>query len=469
MNAELIRQVKALNPIPGDAPMPTGMHPATAVLQEIDERMTGMQTQEKPSATRPTPMRPGRRMWMAAAAFAAVVLLGVVIALIPGGEPAPPATTGAPTTTTPATTSTTSTTIPTVVPPEERLSSFLAAIVSADAAEATQALGPAADAEFLIATGWIESADPCRPEDPESAEFFICEVTTGAEVGARIGDPTLTLVFEYDEASDTFLGWQITASQFEREYLYYGTVYDGEAFAAACPDPDFMLPLGRTQQCGSYLASIDDLAAAVRPAVESLDPNVTRINDVGAADTGVALQAGENRFDRAARPFSLFATQVDTVTVASSNVASTVLTAEDGTSIELVSPLLYAAPAVPLGADAVTAPVPLPGLGGFEPWVTDAAFATVVGQGEIELGTVTARFFEIEWTQTGAVMSITGRAAGDVVVEAGTVDRIYVIDHPVGLPLLVFVSPGPGGQDGANATAEAVLDGITVRTSPVYP
>lgn len=466
MNAELFHQVKALNPIPGDAAMPTGLHPATTVLQEIDERMTDMQTRERPSVIRPTPVQPRWRLRMAAAAFAAVVLLGVVLAVIPGGEPTPPATTGGPTTTAPATTSTT---IRTAVTPEERLSAFLAAIATADAAEATRLIGAAADAEFLVATGWIEAADSCQPEDPGSAEFFVCEVTTDAQVGARIGDPTLTLVFEYDEAADTFLGWQITASQFEREYIHYGTVYDGEAFAAACPDPDFMLGPGRTQQCGSYLASIDALAAAVQPAVEPLDPNVTRINDVVPPDTGVELQAGENRFDRAARPFSVFASQGDTVTVASSNIASTVLTAEDGTSIEFVSPLLYAAPAAPLGGEAVTAPVPLPGLGGFEPWITDAGFATVLEQGEIELGTITARFFDIEWTEAGAVMSVPGRLSGDKVVEAGTVERAYVIDHPVGIPLLVFVSPGPGGEDGANATVEALLDGLTVRTSPVYP
>ncbi|NNJ47256.1 MAG: hypothetical protein HKP18_05435 [Acidimicrobiia bacterium] len=287
-------------------------------------------------------------------------------------------------------------------------------------------------------------------------------------MGDRIGDTTLTMIFEYRETDESFLGWQFPATQFSFEYLYYGQVYDGEAFAAACPDPDFLAGLGRTPECGAYLASINADAAMVHPAVEPLDAGVTRINDVTAAD-GVVLQDGENRFDRTTRLFSLFADASASVGVDASSVGSTVLSAVDETMLEVVSPLLYAAPGVPLGESAVTAPVPLPGLGGFEPWLTTAGFATIADQGEVQLGSVTAQFYDIEWTQSGAVMRLTGRAQGDKVVEAGTSERIYVIDHPDGLPLIVFVAPGPGGQDQANATVESVLDGIALRTSPVYP
>lgn len=83
--ADLIQQVKALDPIPG-AELPVGLWTADAVLHDIDERTETMQTRERPiNRAIPPPSKPVRRpVWALAAAFVAVVAAGVLFAIMSG-------------------------------------------------------------------------------------------------------------------------------------------------------------------------------------------------------------------------------------------------------------------------------------------------------------------------------------------------------------------------------------------------
>lgn len=86
MNAELLKQVKALDPAPADTELPTGMAPAERVLAKIDERNRTMQTKERVDVKRPDPQRRWAPALVAAGAFVAVLAVGAVIWLIGVGE-----------------------------------------------------------------------------------------------------------------------------------------------------------------------------------------------------------------------------------------------------------------------------------------------------------------------------------------------------------------------------------------------
>ena len=106
MNAELLMQVKALDPAPADSELPTGMAPAERVLATIDERSRTVQTKERVDVKRPEPQRRWAPALVALGAFVAVLAVGAMIWLIGvggGGDVAESTTT---TTTTQLTTTT---------------------------------------------------------------------------------------------------------------------------------------------------------------------------------------------------------------------------------------------------------------------------------------------------------------------------------------------------------------------------
>ena len=84
--ADLIHQVKALDPTPVSSDLPAGLWSADAVLRDIDERTGNMQTQERPlERVTIRPPRPRRRpLFALAAAFVAVVAAGVLVAVLSG-------------------------------------------------------------------------------------------------------------------------------------------------------------------------------------------------------------------------------------------------------------------------------------------------------------------------------------------------------------------------------------------------
>lgn len=106
MNAELLMQVKALDPAPADAELPTAMAAADVVLAAIDERSRTVQTRERVDVIHREPRRRWAPAVVALVAFAAVLAAGVVIWLIGTGDE-PPVVTEPPTTTTQAASSTT--------------------------------------------------------------------------------------------------------------------------------------------------------------------------------------------------------------------------------------------------------------------------------------------------------------------------------------------------------------------------
>ena len=122
MKAELLEQVKSLDPAPPDTELPAGIWSPAVVLQAIDTRSMTVQTQPT-TLQEPVPPAPRRRGFLiAAAAFiAALLAVGAIVWLAAFADEQPPATTttveSAPTTTAsptttaaPATTTTVETT-----------------------------------------------------------------------------------------------------------------------------------------------------------------------------------------------------------------------------------------------------------------------------------------------------------------------------------------------------------------------